>query len=128
MKYPYLQLFYKHHYYLNLKVLLLLFLGIPFLLMNRKGYITLSTEREVILNVLSWDYDYIITQNDFFLSDIYTTYPEIINRTNVLWNNGKISICKLNEIELNQTLEEYLGLYERVPLAQEFIDFEKEIC
>lgn len=99
--------------------------NIPFILMNRKGYVVMITSKENIEVALEWNYDYIITQNEFFLSDIYANYPEIITRTEPLWNNGKITISKLRSSATNITLNEYLGLDKKTPLREETIRFEE---
>ncbi|MEX1188339.1 MAG: glycosyltransferase family 39 protein [Bacteroidia bacterium] len=98
--------------------------NIPFLLMNRKGYVLLSTEREVIENALNWDYEYIVYQNEFFLSDIYSAYPEIISRMNRIGENGNISVCVLNKTRANTTLLEFLGLNESQALVNVTMDYE----
>lgn len=67
----------------------------PFLLMERKGYPVMNTTRKNIENALKWNYDYIVIQNDYFISDIYSVYPEIVNRIEKIADNRKISLFKL---------------------------------
>ena len=67
----------------------------PFLLMERKGFPVMNTTRKNIENALKWNYDYIVIQNDYFISDIYSVYPEIVNRIEKIADNRKISLFKL---------------------------------
>jgi len=98
--------------------------NIPFILMNRKGYVVMTTSKENISESLTWDYDYIVMQNEFFLSDIYLNYPEIISKTEKVWDNGRISISKLRKVELKQSLDAYLGLSNMNPILKEKMDFD----
>jgi hypothetical protein len=98
--------------------------NIPFILMERKGYVTMSTKKENIERVLNWDFDYLVYQNEFFISDIYSEFPEIINRLNIVANNGKITICTYSDSMVERNLYEYLGLNEKLPVLDEQITFE----
>jgi len=84
--------------------------NLPFILLNRKGFAVLSTKREYIINSLTWNYDYVILQDQFVLSDIISVYPEIINKLIFIAGNGKISIYQRASNNLtNNTLEQFLG-------------------
>ena len=92
--------------------------NIPFILMDRKGYAILSTKKEVIENSLSWKYDFIVLQKEFFLSDIYSTYPDILSRITKIAENDNILICKLSDNYKKQTLLKFLGLENKAPVFQ----------
>ena len=98
--------------------------NIPFILMNRKGFAVMSPKTENIQNALSWDYDYIVMQNEFFLSDIYSSFPEIIYKTKKKWDNGRIMICSKNKAETNPSLIEYLGIDDKTPVLAEKMNFD----
>lgn len=98
--------------------------NIPFLLMNRKGFVVLSSEKEKIKHALTWEYDYVVSQNQFFVADIYRQYPEIISRINKLSDNGRISIFVKNDVDSNQTLSDFLGLSSKKPAATKKINFD----
>lgn len=100
--------------------------NIPFILMNRKGYAIMTINPENIENALTWNYDYIVTQNQFFLSDVYSIYPKIISKISRIWDNDKISIHQLRKDTTKQEIYEYLGLNTRIPLFEETIDFESQ--
>jgi hypothetical protein len=99
--------------------------NIPFILMERKGYVTMSTKKENIERVLNWDFDYLVYQNEFFISDIYSEFPEIINRLNIVANNGKITICTYSDSMVERNLYDYLGLNEKLPVLNEMVNFEE---
>ena len=96
--------------------------NIPFILMNRKGYVVFEMKSIVIKKALLWNYDYIIIQNDLLLTDIYPIYPEITSRINKIYDNGKISICKFNPIASYQGLKDFLDL--PPPFFQSFVNYE----
>ena len=98
--------------------------NIPLILMNRKGYPIISVTRENILKSLEWDYDYITLQNEFFLSDVYSVYPEIISRISKIADNGTISICIHPDSPVNQTLFGYLGLEDKSPVFENIMTYD----
>ncbi len=87
--------------------------NIPLILMNRKGYPIILNKKEYIERALKWDYDYIVFQNEFFLSEIYSVYPEIISRIKKVVDNGKISVCVLSDTISNNTLNKFLGIEDK---------------
>ena len=97
--------------------------NIPFILMERKGYILHTTNKKFIEEILEWDYDYISVQNDFFISDIYSFYPEILKKIEKVGDNGKISICKRSNLP-NQSLEDFIGISNKVPIFSSMISFD----
>jgi hypothetical protein len=98
--------------------------NIPFILMDRSGFATLSTSEENIKNALKWDYDFISIQNEFFLSDVYSNYPDIINRISKVGDNGKISIYKLFEGQLKVSLNDFLDISNKKPAFEREIAFD----
>lgn len=84
--------------------------NIPFILMNRKGYPIINTTRVHIDESLGWNFDYLVIQDEYFLSDIYSVYPEIISKIKKVADNGHISICVLDDEMANQTLFDFLGI------------------
>jgi len=101
--------------------------NIPFILMDRKGYAVMSTQRENIDHALSWDYDYAVMQNQFILSDIYSSYPEIINKLDEIAGNGKISIYRKEKNPREKTLTAFLGLDKKQAVYKTSTSFENEI-
>jgi hypothetical protein len=98
--------------------------NIPCILMNRKGYYILIPTRENMESSLGWDYDYIVIQDEFFASEVYAYYPEIVTRIKKIADNGKISICTLQKEKTNQTLIEFLGLRDKAPVFEKTMTFD----
>lgn len=97
----------------------------PFLLMDRSGYSVMSTTRENIVNSLNWNFDYIAIQNDYFVSDIYSVYPDIVNRIEKVADNRKISIFTLSEdLEEPRNLSEFWGLDTAVSIFNEVMNYD----
>lgn len=100
--------------------------NIPFILMDRKGYAIMTTSKENIENALLWDFDYITIQNEFFLSDIYSEYPEVLKRIYKLADNGKISVCRYSKNVLNQSLQDFIGISGKEPVFKTTISYESD--
>lgn len=100
--------------------------NIPFIFMKRKGMVVLTTGIENIKQALQWNYDYIVVQNEFFVSDIYSNYPEILNHLEKIGDNGKISLCQYSKIEIKQDLTQFLDLKNQNPELIVRCDFEQE--
>ena len=100
--------------------------NLPFILMNRKGYAILTTSKENIAEALKWDYDYIIIQDIFLLSDVVIEYPDIIQRIEKIAGNGKISVYKLSKEIKNKTLLEFLKLDQQKPFFRAINNFDNQ--
>jgi hypothetical protein len=98
--------------------------NIPFILMDRIGYTILTTSAENIKRSLTWKYDYIVIQNEFFLSEIYSNYPDIINKIEKLGDNGKISVYKLQNGKKKKMLVDFLGLKDKLPVLSNKMTFD----
>lgn len=98
--------------------------NIPLVLMNRKGYPIIKIKKEYIIRSLEWDYDYIVLQNDLFLSDIYSVYPEIITKITKIGDNGNISIYTRSDSLLNQSLIDFLGLHNKYPVFESIMTYD----
>jgi hypothetical protein len=96
--------------------------NVPLALMERKGLVVVWPVKGMIELALTWDFDYIVFQNEYFSDYVYRGYPEILNRIKRLSTNGRITICQLEENNL-QSLDEFLGLTGK-PIIDEKIDFE----
>ena len=96
----------------NAKILIIDFYSpnIPFALMGRKGFTTMSYKKKDIENALNWDYDFVVMDNQIFLSNVYSEFPEIITKLNKVGTNGKISVYTLCEEGTDNTIFEFFGL------------------
>lgn len=98
--------------------------NIPFILMHRKGYAIMNTSQENIEEALIWNYDYIVLQNEFFLSHVYSVYPEIITKITKIADNGNLSICTHSDSILDQTLTGFLGFDDQSPVFESIITYD----
>lgn len=96
--------------------------NIPFILMNRKGYAVMTTSRANLKNAISWDYDYVVIQNEYFVSDIYSEYPEIITQIEKVADNGRISLCVRKSGK--RDLADFLGLSDKTPVFKTTFSFD----
>lgn len=82
-----------------------------FVLMRRKGYVIIEPTKEKIEIALNWPYDYIVADDNKFLSAVYGNYPEIIHRLVEIGGNGFISVYKkTNAINDSVTETAFFGL------------------
>jgi hypothetical protein len=98
--------------------------NIPFILMNRMGFAVLTTSRKNIDEALSWEFDYIIIQNEFLVSEVLSNYPELINRIERLTGDGKITLYSLLPEPKQQNLYTFLGLQDKSPVIIDSCAFE----
>lgn len=95
--------------------------NLPFYYMDRKGIAVLDDEYELLTTSVNWKYDYMVFQNEFFLSSVYKVYPEVINHFEVIDTDGKITLCKKRETPQQTTLDAFMQLekYETVLHSKE---------
>lgn len=85
--------------------------------MERKGVVAMHKKKEHLNAMLSWNYDYVVCQNDELFTSIFFTFPEILGQLECIGNNGKISVFKKKAFEPT-TLKKFLGIENRSPLKQ----------
>lgn len=95
------------------------------ILLNRKSYPLMYLSKARIESALTWDFDYIVFQNENFQTDVYDHYPEILTRLRKIANNGKISICTLAEEPIDQTLAEFVSYYSDYPTFSAKMTYDK---
>jgi len=83
--------------------------NIPFIKMNRKGYLIKNATPYHFNRSKKWGIDYYIFENEFFATEEYLANPSLINQLEVKFTNGKIMLCKLLPEPKNQTLLSFLG-------------------
>jgi len=98
--------------------------NIPFIMMERKGYVIMSTSAQRLTSALSWDYDFIVFQNDYFVADIFGNFPEIVNKIEKIADNGKITICRKNEKDKRTGLAGFLQIGDEAPLLSQSMSFD----
>ncbi|MGY5352367.1 hypothetical protein ACXGQW_07370 [Wenyingzhuangia sp. IMCC45533] len=66
--------------------------NLAFIHLNRKGFCVMATEPKIIKKSLTWDYEYIITQNFTYKDKILANYPNFEQETKVFYSNDKFTI------------------------------------
>lgn len=98
--------------------------NVPFIRMKRRGYALMSTKRENIINALSWDFDYIAIQNEYFLTDIFPVYPDIINQIEKIATNERVTFYALANSFQNKSLLQFLNLDGKTPVFESIMTFD----
>jgi hypothetical protein len=100
--------------------------NLPFVLMDRKGYCSMDISANFYELSKSWDYDYLVVQTEFILSDIYKNYPVFINEFCKIAENGFLTIFTRQKPPAKQSLEEFLEINKSTPVLLDSVDFEKD--
>lgn len=82
--------------------------NLPFILLERKGYVIMSSKKSTIEGKLDWDYDYVLLQNDYFLEDVYPNYPEITNHLVAVLKGKYVTICKFDPTGRVKSIDEFI--------------------
>lgn len=82
--------------------------NIPFILMERKGYVVMGTSEGNVNKQPATSYNYVVIQNENLFSEVINYYPDIINELEPIGSNGKISIYKKHRRTKN--LKEFLQI------------------
>lgn len=96
--------------------------NIPFLLMNRPGYVNLSTDEKTLRNMLTFPYDYVVLQDAYFLPEIYSNYPAITTELQPIASNGRITVYRKQKG--TRSLDAFLGLQDKKPVLEAGCDYE----
>ena len=97
----------------------------PLILMNRKGYTLLWTSKENIDTAMKRDFDFVVMQNCFVVSDIIHFDPAILHQLEKISDNGTISVYKKMNDE-NRSIEDFLGIKKSTIYYRCFSDFESD--
>lgn len=95
----------------------------PLLALKRKGFTTVSTRRDHTEKALNFAFDYIVTQDIFFASDLIDSYPELIFHLQRVGGTGKISLYRYHRQPTNNTqnkaqlFAQLLGAPENITIA-----------
>lgn len=98
--------------------------NVPFMFIKRKGYTLTLPERKNIETVLTWDYNYAIVQKEYFLTDIYPIYPEVLNKLEKIGDNGNLVLFKKAKPNHTQSLSNLLGFSNSPPVMDIKMNFD----
>lgn len=92
--------------------------NVPFLYMERTGYVIMRNDPGYLADALKLPFTYYFFQNEVFLSDIYKVYPDIIRALEVIGTDGKITICRKTSDKPvgSKDLFDFLRLNEKPPV------------
>jgi hypothetical protein len=97
--------------------------NIAFILMKRKGFIISWPNRERLLKVLKWKWDYLIFQNSYYFHE-YMYNPDILSRFHKVADNGKITVCTLSDTIKNQDPVLFYAFNSKKPRFLKTINFD----
>jgi hypothetical protein len=98
--------------------------NIPFILMKRKGYANMYVNKDVIKEMLKWDFDYIVVQDNLFAEADCLKDPDILFRLKKIADNGKIAVCILLETPKEQTVNEFMERASKNRVIEKTINFD----
>lgn len=83
--------------------------NLPFVYLRKDGYNVFENNSHVIANALSWNFDYILIQNEFIYEDYVGPNPWLTKKLKFKGSNGNLSLFELNEVEdSSQSLLEFI--------------------
>lgn len=92
--------------------------------LNRKGFSLMFPDKSKIQTALAWNYDYIVYENDNFLSAIYSFYPEVTKLLKKIDDNGKITVCERLTSPVEQPLYRFIGIENKKPQHVSHLNFD----
>jgi len=75
--------------------------NIPGILMDRKTYLIMHFNKNYIYEALLWDFDFIVTENEFFIADFSPFDPENTFNISKVADNGRITVWEYVETDVN---------------------------
>lgn len=93
--------------------------NIPFMEMDRTGYMTMNTDGYMLAHMMRFPVKYVVYQNELFLSEIYNHYPGIIRELEIIGTNGRITVCRKTAPK-DKTLLAFLQLENRTPVFSSY--------
>lgn len=80
--------------------------NLPFTMMDREGYSVMWTIPEIVEHALTFDYDYIIVEDEVYRKE-FDEAPYILPRLRRLAGNGELSVCELSDTLLHPTADHF---------------------
>jgi hypothetical protein len=93
--------------------------NMPFIKMNRSGYIVMNCTQASIERALLWNPDLIVVQKEFFYNDVFVEHPELIKRVEVVYNRPSLVYFKPVVKRKSFGLKSFLGLKPEMRVWQE---------
>ena len=80
----------------------------PFVMMDREGYAVMWTNPEVVAHALTYDYDYILIEDEVYRRE-FEEAPYVLPYLRRLAGNGELSVCVLSDTVVNPTVEHFFA-------------------
>ena len=64
----------------------------PFIQMGRKGYTVMMDDETLLQTAFTWDYDYVIIENDKFIK-YFETRRELLSKLKKIGGDNRITVC-----------------------------------
>lgn len=100
--------------------------NLPFILMNRKGFIVNRRNKHELEEALQWNYDFILLHDRIYKEAYYSAYPDLLGNVKKVFSNGSYTICKLKTQDLAPSLIEFFNTGKNQLLYEQKVDFETE--
>ena len=78
----------------------------PFVMMNMEGYSVMWTDPEVVNHALTFDYDYILVEDEVYRRE-FEGSKYILSRLKRIAGDGEISLCELSDTVLHPDAEHF---------------------
>jgi hypothetical protein len=101
--------------------------NIPFIRMKRKGYVVVTTSKKNLKNALNFPFNFIAIQDNWFMNDIYSNYPEIIDLIDKKADLGAVSIYTLRKAPIQTSLFDFLELNKKKSVIHEICTYESTL-
>ena len=80
--------------------------NLPFTMMDREGYAVMWTDTNVVNHALTFDYDYIIVEDEVYRRE-FEEANYILSKLKRIAGNGELSLCTLSDSTLHPTAEHF---------------------
>ena len=80
--------------------------NLPFTMMDREGYAVMWTDTNVVNHALTFDYDYIIVEDEVYRRE-FEAAKFILPKLQRIAGNGELSLCTLSDSTLHPTAEHF---------------------
>jgi hypothetical protein len=88
--------------------------NLPFVLINRKGYAIMLSYTEIFERSFDWPFDYIVYQNDYFVSDVYSYLPDIGKFIKPIDSDGKTTLAIRNSDGIDCGLKDLIAFNKKI--------------
>lgn len=92
--------------------------------LDRKGFSLMFPTKDRIKEALTWNFDYIVFENENFIQAIYQHYPEIISSLKKIDDNGRISVCEISDKPILQTINRFIGIEGKEPVFTALMNYD----